>query len=114
MSLTSAMFTGVSGLLTSGEAMNVIGNNISNVNTVGYKTSRTLFSDLLPQDAGNGSQVGKGVQMQTVQSIFSQGSSQSTETVTDVSVQGTGFFALSSPSSTGTVSVSDAFLTRAG
>ena len=47
MSLTSTMFTGVSGLLNQAEAMNVVGNNISNVNTVGFKGSRMLFSDVL-------------------------------------------------------------------
>ena len=47
MSITSALFTGVSGLINNGESMNVIGNNIANVNTVGFKYARTLFSDML-------------------------------------------------------------------
>ena len=112
MSVTSAMFTGVSGLLNSGEAMSVIGNNIANVNTVGFKAARTLFSDQLSQNIGNG-QVGKGVQTQTIQNIFSQGSTQSSESVSDLSIQGNSFFALKSPNVAVPTQV-DAFLTRAG
>ena len=113
MSLTSAMYTGVSGLLNNGEAMSVIGNNISNVNTVGFKAGRTLFSDQLSQNIGNGSQVGKGVQTQTIQNLFSQGSTQSSENVTDLAIQGNSFFALKSPN-VAVATQSDAFLSRAG
>jgi len=115
MSLTSAMFTGVSGLLNNGEAMSVIGNNIANVNTVGFKQARTLFSDQLSQSIGNNSQVGKGVQLQTVQNIFTQGSSQGSESVTDLSIQGNSFFALKAPITVSPVAAqTDAYLTRAG
>jgi flagellar hook protein FlgE len=115
MSLTSAMYTGVSGLLNNGEAMNVIGNNISNVNTVGFKESRTLFSDLLSANAGNNSQVGKGVQMQAVQNIFTQGSSQGSENITDLSIQGNSFFALKAPNVAAPIAnQAGALLTRAG
>lgn len=115
MSLTSAMYTGVSGLLNNGEAMNVIGNNISNVNTVGYKDARALFSDMLSANVGNGSQIGRGVQMQTVQNLFSQGASQSSENVTDLAIQGNSFFALKASTSPSPVATQDgAFLSRAG
>lgn len=115
MSVTSALFTGVTGLLQNGEAMNVIGNNISNVNTVGFKGARTLFSDMLSQNVGGGSQIGKGVQMQVVQNVFSQGSTQSSENVTDLAIQGTSFFAVKSPTAAAPVAAqSSAFLTRAG
>jgi flagellar hook protein FlgE len=116
MSVTSAMFTGVSGLLANGESMNVIGNNISNVNTVGFKASRSLFSDLLSQTSGNNAQVGKGVQLQAVQNIFSQGSSQNTENITDLAIQGNGFFALNTPATAAgaTTTPANAYLTRAG
>lgn len=115
MSVTSALFTGVSGLLQNGEAMNVIGNNISNVNTIGFKGSRTLFSDMLSQNVGGGSQIGKGVQMQTVQNVFSQGATQSSENVTDLSIQGNSFFALASPTATFPIATQgSAFLSRAG
>lgn len=115
MSVTSALYTGVSGLLQNGEAMNVIGNNISNVNTVGYKGARTLFSDMLSQNIGNDSQIGKGVQMQAVQNVFSQGSTQTSENVTDLAIQGNSFFALKPPTAGAPVArQSDAFLSRAG
>ena len=115
MSVTSALYTGVSGLLQNGEAMNVIGNNISNVNTVGFKQARTLFSDMLSQNVGNNSQIGKGVQMQVVQNVFSQGSTQSSENVTDLAIQGNSFFALKEPGATADAITPDkATLTRAG
>jgi flagellar hook protein FlgE len=115
MSLTSAMYTGVSGLLANGDAMNVIGNNISNVNTTGYKESRSLFSDLLSANTGNNSQVGKGVQMQAIQNIFTQGSSQGSENITDLSIQGNSFFALKAPTTAAPIASQDAaFLSRAG
>ncbi|HBA87736.1 MAG TPA: flagellar biosynthesis protein FlgE [Geobacter sp.] len=115
MSVTSALYTGVSGLLQNGEAMNVIGNNISNVNTVGFKGARTLFSDLLSQNVGNSSQIGKGVQMQVVQNVFSQGSSQSSENVSDLSIQGNSFFAVKPPTAASPVAAQNsAYLTRAG
>ena len=115
MSVTSALYTGVSGLLNNGEAMNVIGNNIANVNTVGFKQGRTLFSDLLSQNVGNNSQIGKGVQLQAVQNVFVQGSSQSSENVTDLSIQGNSFFALKAPATAAPVATQDAaFLSRAG
>ncbi len=115
MSITSALFTGVSGLLNNGEAMNVIGNNIANVNTVGFKSSRSIFADRLSESIGNNSQVGKGVQLQTVQNLFTQGSSQGSENVTDLSIQGNSFFALKSPVTAAPVALqSGAYLSRAG
>jgi flagellar hook protein FlgE len=113
MSLTSAMYTGVSGLLANSQSMNVIGNNISNVNTVGFKDGRTLFSDLLSQSAGQHAQVGSGVQVQTVQNFYTQGSTQSTGNVTDLSIQGDTLFAVQSPSNPAATQDA-AFLTRAG
>ena len=109
MSLSSAMYTGVSGLLQNGQAMNVIGNNISNVNTVGYKDARTLFSDMLSANVGGNSQVGTGVQLQTVQNIFTQGTTASSTNVTDLAIQGNSFFTLTDGAASPTT-----YLTRAG
>jgi flagellar hook protein FlgE len=115
MSLTSAMFTGVSGLLNQAEAMNVIGNNIANVNTVGFKGARTLFSDVLSTSlASNGSQIGHGVQLQKIDNLFTQSSFESTGNVADLAIQGDSFFALKDPNLTGAVSQNNALLTRAG
>lgn len=116
MSVTSAMYTGVSGLINNGDAMNVIGNNISNVNTIGFKYGRTLFSDMLSANIGNNSQVGRGVQIQKVDNVFGQGSFQSTENTTDLALQGDSFFVVADPNTaTGaTVSNANAYFTRAG
>lgn len=92
MSITSAMYTGISGLSANGEAMSVIGNNISNINTTGFKSGRMLFSDVLSSTISGGSQIGRGVQIQAVQNNFSQGSFESTQSSTDLAIQGNSFF----------------------
>ena len=115
MSITSAMFTGVSGLLANAEGINVIGNNLANVNTVGFKGSRTLFSDMLSTSIGNGSQIGRGTQIQKVDNVFGQGSFETTEIVSDLAIQGNSFFALGVPNGNATVATQNsAYLTRAG
>jgi len=93
MSVTGAMFTGISGLTANGEAISVLGNNIANVNTIGFKQGRMLFSDVLSTNLANG-QVGRGVQIQAVDNIFSQGSFESTDSATDLAIQGDPFFIL--------------------
>jgi flagellar hook protein FlgE len=82
--------------------MTVTGNNIANSNTVGFKSSSTVFADLLSANiassSGN-SQVGRGSQVQTVQTCFSQGGFESTESGTDIAIEGSGFFIVSDPMS---------------
>jgi len=115
MSITSAMFTGVSGLLANAEGINVIGNNLANVNTVGFKSGRMLFSDMLSVNIGNNSQIGRGTQIQKVDNIFGQGSFESTELVSDIALQGSSFFALKDPNASSPLtSQSQAILSRAG
>ncbi|MDD2736629.1 MAG: flagellar hook-basal body complex protein [Desulfuromonadaceae bacterium] len=114
MSVTSAMFTGVSGLLANAEGINVIGNNLANVNTVGFKSGRMLFSDMLSANIGNDSQIGRGTQIQKVDNIFGQGSFETTENVTDLAMQGNSFFAVMDPNATAPVNQNGAMLTRAG
>ena len=116
MSITSAMYTGVSGLLANAEGINVIGNNLSNVNTIGFKQSRMLFSDMLSTSVGNNSQIGHGIQIQKVDNVFSQGSLESTTSVTDLAIQGDGFFALGGPgAAAGTaIAPANAYYTRSG
>ena len=94
MSVTSALYTGISGLNANGEAMSVIGNNISNVNTIGFKQGRMLFSDVLSSSVSRGSQIGRGVQIEVIDNQFTQGSFESTESATDLAVQGDAFFAV--------------------
>jgi len=100
MGLSSALYSGVSGMNVNSQAMSVIGNNLANTNTVGFKGSRTVFSDLLSSTingSGGTSQVGRGVGMSKVDNIFSQGTFESTESNLDVAIEGEGFFILKEP-----------------
>jgi len=108
------MFTGVSGLQSNSQAISVIGNNIANSNTVGFKSSSTLFSDLLYQNIGNNSQVGTGEKVQLVRTNYTGGSMANSTSVTDVAIQGNSFFALAAPGATAAVNQNAAYLTRAG
>lgn len=95
MSLVSALFTGVSGLTGNAKALEVLGDNISNVNTVGFKSSRPVFGDILSSVLANGSttsQVGRGTQLSGVLQSFSQGSFEASENALDMSIDGSGFF----------------------
>ena len=97
MGIASALYSGVSGLNTNGQAMSVIGNNLANTNTLGFKGSRTIFADLLSgsiNGSGGQSQVGRGVGMSKVDQIFSQGTFEATESNLDVAIEGDGFFIL--------------------
>jgi len=98
MSITSAMQTGVSGLMANGEALSVIGNNLANINTIGFKEGRTLFSDMLSTNINRG-QIGRGGQIQSVQNLFGQGSMENTGSATDLGIQGDGMFVLQDPAS---------------
>ena len=91
MSITSSLYTGVTGLLTYSSSMSVIGNNLANVNTVGYKSARAQFADLLSGLEG-GARVGRGVRLASVAPQFAQGVFQATGGTTDLSIQGDGFF----------------------
>ncbi|HJV48666.1 MAG TPA: flagellar hook protein FlgE [Geothrix sp.] len=102
MSLYSAFYSGLSGLSTNANALNVIGNNLSNINTVGFKGSSSTFRDIFStslggvstQGNGNPIQFGLGVQVNSVSQDFSQSSFQSTGNALDMAIQGNGFFTL--------------------
>jgi flagellar hook protein FlgE len=97
MSLSS-LYTGISGLDAYSQAMSVIGNNIANVNTVGFKASRISFEDILSQSlvgATGQFQIGRGVQVGSVQRLFSQSTFQTTSSATDLAIDGDGFFIVS-------------------
>jgi flagellar hook protein FlgE len=95
MGLLSSLFAGVSGLNSSGTAISVIGDNIANTGTTGYKASRAEFVDVLSGSlggvAGSG-QVGAGSRVSGTNQTFLQGSLESTGLVTDLAVDGGGFF----------------------
>lgn len=99
-----SLFSGVSGLKNHQTRMDVVGNNISNVNTYGFKTSRVTFQDMLSQTiAGaakpeeniggiNPKQVGLGMTIASIDRLFTQGSLQTTGNQTDLAISGDGFF----------------------
>lgn len=112
MSLSSALFSGISGLSTLGNSMTVIGDNIANVNTVGFKASRVTFQDVLSQTVATtagSAQVGRGTSLADICSSFSQGSFESTDSTTDLAIGGEGFFVVGDPNNTENV-----FYTRSG
>ena len=95
--MLSSLFTGISGLNAHQTALGVVGDNIANVNTIGFKASRSSFEDILSQSLSGGSnmQIGRGVKLGSVTAQFNQGSFQSTSSVTDLAIDGDGFFLLS-------------------
>jgi flagellar hook protein FlgE len=102
MGLSSTLYTGISGLKSNSEAMSVTGDNISNSNTVGFKSSTTLFSDVLSasiSSVSGASQVGRGVQISSVATVYSQGSFQSSSSATDLAIEGEGLFMVGSADS---------------
>ncbi len=111
MALSSALFSGISGLSNLGNAMQIIGDNIANVNTVGFKSSSFTFQDLLSQNmftrAGT-SQVGRGTALSDIYATFEQGSFESTGNTTDLAIGGDGFFSVREPMT------ESLFYTRAG
>ncbi len=97
MSLSSSLFTGTSGLKNMGNALQVTGNNISNLNTVGFKKGRSTFADTLYENVatlGGTDQIGRGMTIGDVAQNFAQGSFESTGNTTDLSIGGDGFFIL--------------------
>lgn len=115
-----SMFSGVSGLRTHQTKMDVIGNNIANVNTVGFKASRATFQEIYNQTLKaasaptsaegrggiNAQQVGLGVSVASIDVLHTQGGAQRTDKATDLALEGDGFFVLSDGVSN--------FYTRAG
>jgi len=92
MSLTSLMSIGVSGLEGASTDMEVVGNNIANADTIGFKSSRADFADQISQDLLGAGQVGLGTMLQMSQKIMDQGSLVTTGNATDLALQGNGFF----------------------
>lgn len=105
--MMSSLYAGVSGLRNHQVKMNVIGNNIANINTVGFKTGRVTFQEALVQTlkgAGRPSsitggtnpiQMGLGMTVASVDTLFQQGGLETTGQITDLAIQGDGFFVLS-------------------
>ena len=99
-----SLYSGVSGLQNHQTRMDVIGNNISNVNTNGFKRGRVNFQDMISQQLSgaakptdelggvNPKEVGLGMTVASIDNVFTQGNLQSTGISTDLAIQGNGFF----------------------
>jgi flagellar hook protein FlgE len=97
MTLLNNLNTASSGLGVSSTSMSVIGDNIANLNTIGYKGSRASFGDLLPNDVAGlsgVSSIGTGAATQSVTALFGQGALQQTGNSLDMAINGGGFFML--------------------
>lgn len=93
--MLTSLFSGVSGMNANGVSLSVIGDNIANMNTVGFKESRVSFGDVLSQSMGGSmgaSQIGRGVLVRSVEPTFAQGSFQTTTNGLDLAIDGDGFF----------------------
>ena len=111
MSLSSSLYAGTSGLGNTGNALQVTSNNISNINTLGFKKGTATFADTLYQTIGTNagaSQVGLGMNVDNVASVFTDGSLETTSNATDLAIGGDGFFIVSELGS------EESYYTRAG
>ncbi len=104
MSVTS-MFTAVSGMNTNATSLGVVGDNVANMNTHGFKSSSVVFADIVSSQGGSNS-IGRGVRINEVGQEFSQGAFENTPNVLDMAIDGDGLFVVKKDSNT--------FYTRAG
>lgn len=111
MSILRTLNTGATGLTANGDALGVVGDNIANTNTIGFKRSRAVFQDLVT-NAGRAEilQIGAGSRLAHVEQMWQQGALLSTASPTDLSLSGEGFFMVQGNAS----GVDGTFFTRAG
>lgn len=113
--MIKSFYAGLTGLSAYASALNIVGNNLANINTTGFKASTMSFHDLVTATfggiatsaAGNPMQVGLGVLTNSIDGIFSQGSVQRTTEATNVAIEGNGFFVVGN-------SPEDRYFTRSG
>ncbi|KJS30367.1 MAG: hypothetical protein VR64_16890 [Desulfatitalea sp. BRH_c12] len=107
--MIGSLYSGISGLKAQTSAMAVIGDNISNVNTTGFKTSRVQFANVFNATLGQSKmQIGRGVTMNGLAANWNAGTVETTNTVTDLAINGQGMYILRNPSNNGQ------YYTRAG
>ena len=135
-----SLYSGISGLRNHQTRMDVIGNNISNVNTIGFKASRTIFQDVFSQTVQSGSsnqaaewgsggtnpiQIGLGVRLATIDVLHGPAPMQRTDRALDMMINGDGYFVVGMPNvnhddpfdpdpDSGTIQRFDYMFTRAG
>ena len=102
---TGSFYSALAGLNANSTAIDVVGNNLANLNTVGFKKSVISFADVLGSSlasvvngAGNPLEIGLGSNVAGIDQIYSQGSLSSSDASTDMAIQGSGFFILSGAS----------------
>ena len=119
----SSLYVGATGVVAHGDRMQVVANNLANINTVGYKKGDAQFADLISKQMASGSaryqsganqisQIGMGVAIGEVRTLFNEGGIENTNTVTDLAIAGNGFFGVRNPNGTGSTGASH--YTRAG
>src|SRR6266545_2842791 len=111
-----SLFSAISGLRNHQVMIDTVGNNISNVNTTGFKSARVTFADIISQTLRGGTapsgnlggqnpmQVGLGVQLGTIDTMIAQGNLQQTGRPADLALQGDGYFVVSDNATTPTYS----------
>jgi flagellar hook protein FlgE len=92
--MLTSLYTGISGMNTNMNALTVVGNNISNLNTYGFKASRSIFSDIFSRSLSGLKGSGLGVTMSNVATSFTQGAFETTNNPLDLAIEGDGFFVL--------------------
>jgi flagellar hook protein FlgE len=93
----ASLYTGISGINANLKVLSVIGNNIANINTFGFKGSRVAFADILSQSLTGSSQIGLGVKLSSIQKSFTQGAFQATNNILDLGISGDGFYMVNDP-----------------
>lgn len=97
MAVLTSMYSSVTGLKSHGQALSVVADNIANASTNGFKASRAEFQDLLSRSLKGvygGNQIGRGAKLGAVNPILVQGNVDNTERVTDIAINGKGYFVL--------------------
>ncbi len=111
MGISSSMYIGTTGILAHQTNMSVISDNIANLNTLGFKSSRALFGTLISRQLAAATvenQIGQGVGVSSIYRDMGVGALETTTTSTDIAIGGAGFFLVSPDAS------DDVFYTRAG
>ena len=98
--MIGSLYSGISGLKANTSAMSVIGDNIANVDTTGFKSSRVSFANIFSASVSQtGLQIGRGVTLNGVNPQWQPGSLENTNSATDLSINGAGLFMVDDPSS---------------
>jgi len=111
MSLYGALFSGVSALTAQSQSLGMIGDNIANVSTIGYKRTEAAFSSLVTSQSRNTAYASGGVRASTLQRVDQQGVLQQSTSATDIAISGNGFFVVKDSIADG---LQSSYYTRAG